>query len=104
MAEKNLQCNIAQVINLLIIGLEKFFSSCFVGLLAFDQVIGDEEGGVLGSLLLQFLWHLDPRTLGGLQLEELITVEAYGQSGVGNGLATASDKNDAVPKIENKML
>ena len=57
---KNVQCNIARSrvyykrSSVLLSGI----------LLALDQGIGDEEGGVLGAFLLQLLGHLDPGTLG----------------------------------------
>ena len=65
--------------------------------LALDQIVTDEEGDVLGSFLLQLLRHLHPRTLGRLQLVELVTVEADRQSSVRDVIAPASNKNDGIP-------
>ena len=63
-------------------------------LLALDQLVGNEEGGVLASLLLQLLLEFDPGTFRRLELEQLVAVEADGQRRVGQVLASSPDEDD----------
>jgi len=65
--------------------------------LAINQIIGNKERSVLGPFLLQLLWQLLPRPFGGLELEELVTVEA-GQGAVDDVVAAASDEDHCFPK------
>ena len=67
-------------------------------LLALDQIVRDQEGVVLGPFLLQLLWQFNPGSLDGLQLEELVPVEADGQGAVGDVFTPSSNENDRVPE------
>ena len=63
-------------------------------LLALDQLVRNEEGGVLASLLLQLLLKLDPGTFRRLELEQLVAVEADGQRRVSQVLASSPDEDN----------
>ena len=58
---------------------------------------------MLGAFLLQLLRKFDPWSLDGLQLEELVAIEADGQGAVGDVFTPSSYENDRVP-VQTKIL